>query len=136
MLRHTLIGLILGTSLSFGGLFIDSASAQNASDNTGGNVSDITGGNLSDNTGGNVSDITGANSSTFTEIGTLNPQIVNEAQQIAADLTEANNNGSSSDTRTAPNNQTTVAKKAEKFLENITKKVERANSKISGNRLW
>lgn len=82
MLRHTLIGLILGTSLSLGGLFIDSASAQNASDNTGGN--------LSDNTGGNLSDITGGNSSIFKEDGTVNRETVNEGKRMAAEIDETN----------------------------------------------
>ncbi|MEB3218152.1 MAG: hypothetical protein VKN72_18240 [Nostocales cyanobacterium 94392] len=191
MVRNTLIGLIVGTSLSLSGLFINSASAQqqngsdntggNLSDNTGGNLSDNTGGNLSDNTGGNISDNTGGNSSninTNSEVfgpnSELTFQILDQANQLAESIeNNFNRSGTQSEIRLRLNNRAqantgnricqlrafvldkpesnsncnradnsdsvelnTLLKKADEFLVNIDRQVERANSQIAKNRLW
>ncbi|MEM6403470.1 MAG: hypothetical protein AAF757_25110, partial [Cyanobacteria bacterium P01_D01_bin.116] len=83
MLKSKLIGLILGTSLVFGGLLTDSAKAQSAGSNS----------NLSNITGSNLSNITGTNTFSpgpfLTKGGELNPQLIERAQQIADELQDA-----------------------------------------------
>ena len=89
-----LIGLIVGTSLAFSGFLADSASAQSNNSNTSGsNLSNITGSNLSNITGSNLSNITGTNvfdgAPIFTQFGGLNPQTLDQASQLADQLTDA-----------------------------------------------
>lgn len=94
MRRSKLIGLIVGTSLAFGGLFADSAKAQTNNSNTSGsNLSNVTGSNLSNVTGSNLSNITGTNvfdgAPIFINTGGLNPQLIESGQQLADQLTDA-----------------------------------------------
>ena len=114
MLRNTLIGLFVGTSLSLGGLFIDSASAQtqppNASDITGaGPIAPI----INPNTPSNLQDISGTNISTFTQFDgsnfQLNEAIINQGEQLASDIIEAFNSETSSDITPLDLNRTNVA---------------------------
>ncbi|MEM6753136.1 MAG: hypothetical protein AAF630_09230 [Cyanobacteria bacterium P01_C01_bin.38] len=78
MRKSKLIGLILGTSLVFGGLPIDSAKAQS-------NGSNITGTNLSNITRTKVF----SSGPIFTRGGELNSGITQRAQQIAEELQKA-----------------------------------------------
>lgn len=144
MLKNTLTSLFVGTLLSFGGLFIDSASAQtagqgsdigggNLSDIGGGNISDNSGGNISDNGGGNLSDITGNNTSIFTQAGGLNSQIIAQGEQAAVNIIEAFNAATPGNLQSEQLNA--LLKQTDKFLEDIDIQVETANSAIA-NRLW
>ena len=83
MLISRLIAVIAGTSLVLNGLIIDSASAQNQSDVTGGNTSDVTGGNTSDITGGDAlenGDVTGF---------VLGSEILQTANELADQLRDS-----------------------------------------------
>ncbi|MGD1911362.1 MAG: hypothetical protein ACFB2X_11020 [Rivularia sp. (in: cyanobacteria)] len=148
MLKNTLIGLIVGTSLSSGGLFIDSASAQNISDNTGANISSFT-----------PSVTPGFSSS-----------LVTQGEQFATDIIEALNSNTPGNLFPAANNPSpgssdclkrrfsldkpdpkrncnktensqsarlnTLSSEADQFLENIFRQAEKANSEIAKSRLW
>jgi hypothetical protein len=115
MLSNTFIGLIVGTSLSLGGLFIEQASAQ-----IPGQGSDITGtgipnapsvpivtpntpaSTLEDNTGSNISTFTQFDGSNFQ----LNPEIISIGEQLAADIIAAYGSGTSTDIRPLSNDST------------------------------
>ncbi len=107
MLRNTLIGLFVGTSLSFGGLFINSASAQTAgqgSDFQGPGTSQSPSVPIPPNTiPSTLEDNTGSNISTFTQFDgfsfQLNGAIVTQGEQLASQIMEAFNSETSSDIR-------------------------------------
>lgn len=115
MLRNTLIGLFVGTSLSLGGLFIDSANAQTAgqgSDNGGtspGPIAPI----INPNTPSNLQDISGNNISTFTQFDgfsfQLNEAIITQGEQLASDIIEAFNSETSSDITPLDLNRSNIA---------------------------
>lgn len=149
MLKNTLIALIVGTSLSSGGLFIDSASAQNISDNTGGTTSQ---------------------SLTVPVVSPVTSSLSAQGEQFATDIIEALNSNTPGNLRPAANNPSpgssdcqkrrfsldrpdpkrdcnktensqsarlnTLSTEADRFLENIFRQVEKANSEIAKNRLW
>lgn len=149
MLKNRLIGLIVGTSLSSGGLFIDSASAQNISDNTGTNTS----------------------AASSVSVSTpVTPSLSAQGAQLATDIIEALNSNTPGNLRQAANNASsgnsdcqkrrfsldkpdpnrncnktensqsarlnTLSREADQLLENIYRQVEKANSEIAKNRLW
>ncbi|MBV6622262.1 MAG: hypothetical protein KI793_04780 [Rivularia sp. (in: Bacteria)] len=93
MRTSKLIGLILGTSLVFGGLAGSAKAQSNGSNTSGSNLSNISGSNLSNISGSNLSNISGTNvfdgAPIFINTGGLNPQLIESGQQLADQLTDA-----------------------------------------------
>lgn len=154
MLRNTLIGLIAGTSLSLGGLFIDSASAQ------------VTAGEGSDTQGTNVGDFSFAVGSTdvlqsiasqgeqlandielaFNEdsdIALANSQVESNAanrrcqkRMFVLDRPDPNRNRGCDRAENSEFEQLAVLERADEFLEEVDRQVEEINREIEINRLW
>lgn len=161
MRRSKLIGLIVGTSLAFSGLFADSAKAQTNNSNTSGsNLSNVTGSNLSNITGTNVFD----GAPIFINTGGLNPQLIESGQQLADQLTDAyvacNSCGCSTNTcnvrgfllgqgsnkpKTVPNKTSYNPEKCDKLnallgksknlLDEVNQQVEATKARVA-NRAW